>query len=76
MATGQVSFHNQKLVKRIHVDQRENPIVNRLNKTKVEKHPDLRQEKSDRERELRKRVQKSKQDRVGVDRLRNIACSD
>lgn len=64
MATGQVSFHNQKKVKRIHVEKRENPIVNRLNKTKVERHPDLRQEKQDRERELRKRDQKSRQERV------------
>ncbi|TKX23929.1 hypothetical protein C1H76_3867 [Elsinoe australis] len=64
MATGQVSFHNQKKVKRIHVEKRENPIVNRLNKTKVERHPDLRQEKQDRERELRKRDQKSRQERA------------
>jgi hypothetical protein len=42
-------------VKRIHVVQRENPIVNRLNKTKVEKHPNLQQEKEDRLRELRQR---------------------
>jgi hypothetical protein len=42
-------------VKRLHVAQRLNPIVNRLNKTKVEKFPDLRQEKEDRLRELRGR---------------------
>ncbi|KAF1826129.1 DUF814-domain-containing protein [Dissoconium aciculare CBS 342.82] len=54
MATGQVGFKDQKLVKRLYVEKRENPIVNRLNKTKVEKFPDLRQEKADRERELRK----------------------
>jgi hypothetical protein len=42
-------------VKRIHVAQRLNPVVNRLNKTKVEKFPDLRQEKEDRQRELRNR---------------------
>ncbi|GAM87768.1 hypothetical protein ANO11243_057960 [Dothideomycetidae sp. 11243] len=64
MATGQVSFHDQKKVRRIHVEKRENAIVNRLNKTKVEKQPDLRQEKADRERELRKRDQKARQDRV------------
>lgn len=45
MATGQVSFHDQKMVKKIHVPARENAIVNRLNKTKVEKFPDLRAEK-------------------------------
>ncbi|KAJ4342648.1 hypothetical protein N0V87_000857 [Didymella glomerata] len=54
MAVGQVGFKNNKLVKRIHVVARENPIVNRLNKTKVEKFPDLREEKEARLRELRK----------------------
>ena len=36
MATGQVSFHNPRLVKRVHVASRSNAIVNRLNKTKKE----------------------------------------
>lgn len=47
MATGQVSFHDQKKVRKIHVPARENPIVNRLNKTKVEKYPDLHAEKEE-----------------------------
>lgn len=64
MATGQVGFKDQKLVKRVYVEKRENPIVNRLNKTKVEKHPDLRQEKADRERELRKIERIAAQDKV------------
>ncbi|GIZ39787.1 hypothetical protein CKM354_000315700 [Cercospora kikuchii] len=55
MATGQVGFHNNKLVKRVYVEKRENAIVNRLNKSKVEKYPDLRQEKADRENEERKK---------------------
>ncbi|PIB02044.1 Coiled-coil domain-containing protein 25 [Cercospora beticola] len=55
MATGQVGFHNNKLVKRVYVEKRENAIVNRLNKTKVEKYPDLRQEKADRENGERKK---------------------
>ncbi|KAK5170041.1 hypothetical protein LTR04_004960 [Oleoguttula sp. CCFEE 6159] len=42
-------------VKKVHVPQRENPTINRLNKTKVEKFPDLRQEKQDREKELRRK---------------------
>lgn len=45
----------------MHVVARENPIVNRLNKTKVEKYPDLRQEKEDRQKELRRREQASRQ---------------
>ncbi|KAK4086751.1 Coiled-coil domain-containing protein 25 [Purpureocillium lilacinum] len=44
-------------VKRVLVPQRENPIVNRLNKTKVEKKPDLKQERDDRLKELRRRDQ-------------------
>jgi hypothetical protein len=50
-------------VKRIHVEQRLNPIVNRLNKTKVEKHPDLRQEREDRRQELRQRDRAAQQTR-------------
>ena len=63
MATGQVSFHDHKKVKRVYVEERQNPIVNRLNKTRVEKHPDLRQERQDRDRELRKKDQKARQER-------------
>ncbi|KAG8924450.1 hypothetical protein FRC01_011495 [Tulasnella sp. 417] len=50
MAVGQVAFHNDKRVKRVHVAQRENVIVNRLNKTKVEREVDHEQEKIDREK--------------------------
>ncbi|KAI0727900.1 cytoplasmic protein [Fomitopsis betulina] len=48
MAVGQVSFHNDKRVKRVHVPKRENPIVNRLNKTKVERQVDHEQERIER----------------------------
>ncbi|KAI0793072.1 cytoplasmic protein [Irpex lacteus] len=48
MAVGQVSFHNDRRVKRVHVPQRENPIVNRLNKTKVVREVDHEQERVDR----------------------------
>ncbi|KAG8997942.1 hypothetical protein FRB90_012405 [Tulasnella sp. 427] len=50
MAVGQVSFHNDKRVKRIHVPQRENAIVNRLDKTKAERDVDHEQEKIDRQK--------------------------
>ncbi|EEB91798.1 hypothetical protein MPER_09786, partial [Moniliophthora perniciosa FA553] len=50
-AVGQVSFHNDKKVKRVHVQKRENPIVNRLNKTKVERQVDHEQERVDRIKE-------------------------
>ncbi|KAL1666186.1 hypothetical protein GGF50DRAFT_99588 [Schizophyllum commune] len=48
MAVGQVSFHSDKRVKRVHVAKRENPIVNRLNKTKVEREVDHEAEKVER----------------------------
>ncbi|RVX71894.1 hypothetical protein B0A52_04293 [Exophiala mesophila] len=54
MATGQVSFHDPKMVKKVHVKERQNAIVNRLNKTRVEKFPDLREEREADQREKRK----------------------
>ncbi|CAO3687167.1 unnamed protein product [Umbelopsis vinacea] len=56
METGQVTFHNNKQVKRVYVEKRSNEIVNRLNKTKVESFPDLAQE----------RVQRDKLDRHSI----------
>lgn len=64
MATGQVGFKDNKLVKKVHVEQRENGIVNRLNKTRVEKFPDLRAEKADKEREERKKERMAAQIQV------------
>lgn len=66
MATGQVGFKDNKKVKRVYVQTKENAIVNRLNKTKVEKHPDLREEKAEREKELRKRDRIAAQEKVGI----------
>ncbi|CAM1505063.1 Fc.00g107000.m01.CDS01 [Cosmosporella sp. VM-42] len=63
MEVGQVSFKDHRKVKRVLVPQRENPIVNRLNKTKVEKKPDFKQEKDDRLKELRRRDQAAQQQR-------------
>ncbi len=65
MDVGQVSFKNPRLVKRIIVPARENPIVNRLNKTKTEvKQPDLKQEKDDRDKELRRKANAALQNKV------------
>jgi NFACT protein RNA binding domain len=54
MATGQVSFHDPKLTEKILVPVRQNPIINRLNKTKEEKFPDLHAEREEDLREKRK----------------------
>ncbi|KAJ2495057.1 Coiled-coil domain-containing protein 25 [Coemansia sp. RSA 1694] len=51
MAAGQVTYKNPKLVKRVHVVERLNPIVNRLNKTKRITYPDLYQLRMERDRE-------------------------
>ncbi|ODN83316.1 hypothetical protein, variant [Cryptococcus amylolentus CBS 6039] len=48
MPVGQVSFHSDKKVKRAHVPTRDNAIVNRLNKTKVEKEVDHEAEHQER----------------------------
>jgi hypothetical protein len=52
-ARGQPADPSQ-MVKKIHVPARQNPIVNRLNKTKVEKFPDLRAEKEEDLKQKRK----------------------
>ncbi|KAK9455565.1 hypothetical protein V1511DRAFT_498122 [Dipodascopsis uninucleata] len=54
MATGQVGFKRDKLVKKVHIPTRTNAIVNRLNKTKVEKFPDLPAEKVEFEKQKSK----------------------
>ncbi|CAG9858688.1 unnamed protein product [Phyllotreta striolata] len=68
MDVGQVGFHKEKEVRKMRVAKRINDIVNRLNKSKREEHPDFRaeREKRDRlEREDKKKVlreQKKKQE--------------
>jgi hypothetical protein len=51
-------------VKKVLVAERENPIVNRLNKTKVEKFPDLAMEREEKLKALRKKDQAAKLERV------------
>ncbi|KAG0243407.1 cytoplasmic protein [Mortierella sp. GBAus27b] len=63
MAVGQVSFKKNNVVKRVHVADRINEIVNRLNKTKEVRFPDLAQEKIDHERALRKQHKDEERER-------------
>jgi hypothetical protein len=84
MATGMVSFHNDKVVKRgqhhshpndysgpradvmtVHIKTRDNAIVNRLNKTKVEKEVD-----HESERQERLRLEGRKKKLEAIDRVR------
>lgn len=66
MDVGQVSFHNPKQVRKMRVDKRINEVVNRLNKTKIETHPDFRAEREARdvaERQVKKKVMRDQRDR-------------
>lgn len=59
MEVGQVGFYKEKDVRKIKVAKRINEIVNRLNKTKTEQHPNFREEREKRdakEREDKKKV--------------------
>lgn len=58
-ATGTVSFHNERKVKRFLIKDRENAIVNRLNKTKKDVKVDHEAERQERER-ARGREKKAK----------------
>lgn len=53
MDVGQIGFHRQKDVKIVTVEKKVNEILNRLEKTKLEKFPDLAAEKEGRDREER-----------------------
>ncbi|XP_026329221.1 coiled-coil domain-containing protein 25 [Hyposmocoma kahamanoa] len=66
MEVGQVAFHKDKDVRKVRVAKRNNEIMNRLNKTKKEAFPDLRQERESRDREERedkKKVLRDKKDK-------------
>ncbi|CAN8236694.1 unnamed protein product [Cochlearia groenlandica] len=67
MDVGQVGFHNPKIVRTIRVEKRVNEIINRLNKTKVERTPDLRAdatERADRKQNLRDQKKREDVERI------------
>lgn len=63
MVAGQVGFKDSRQVKKILIAQRENAIINRLNKTKVEKFPDLQLEKENFMKAVRKKEQAAQMER-------------
>eukprot|EP00246_Nothoceros_aenigmaticus_P001154 TRINITY_DN1152_c0_g1_i1.p1 TRINITY_DN1152_c0_g1~~TRINITY_DN1152_c0_g1_i1.p1 ORF type:complete len:216 (+),score=52.82 TRINITY_DN1152_c0_g1_i1:54-701(+) len=72
MDVGQVGYHNSKLVRTLRVEKRANDIVNRLNKTKVERTPDLKAEReayNAAERAERKAQTREKKRREELERL-------
>src|SRR5277367_713926 len=66
MATGQIGFHRQKQVRKVHIEKRINEIINRLNKTKLEKFPDLAAEKAEFEKEARRKEKIALQEKVRI----------
>lgn len=72
MDVGQVGFHNSKMVRTVKVEKRLNEVVNRLNKTKVERKPDLKAERESvnaAEKAERKQILRDKKRREEMDRL-------
>ncbi|XP_046746766.1 coiled-coil domain-containing protein 25 isoform X1 [Diprion similis] len=53
MEVGQVGFHREKEVRKMRVAKRLNTVVNRLNKTKREEHPNFQAERENRDRNER-----------------------
>lgn len=50
-------------VRKIRLEKRINEVINRLNKTKTEAHPDFRQEKEERDRQERNAQKKELKDK-------------
>jgi len=72
MDVGQVGFYNSKMVRTVRVEKRINEIVNRLNKTKVERNADLKAEReavNAAERAERKQHLREKKRREDLERL-------
>lgn len=69
MAVGSVMFHNDRLVKRFHVKERKNEIVNRLNKTKEVRAVDFDAERQERERAIGRKKKEHALLQVGVSLL-------
>ncbi|AOW05514.1 uncharacterized protein YALI1_E19883g [Yarrowia lipolytica] len=63
MATGQVGFHKDTLVRKVHLKTRENGIINRLNKTKREEYPDLEKQKTIHESKTLKEAKEARMER-------------
>ena len=73
MEVGQVGFHKDKDVRKIHVAKRVNTIVNRLNKTKRSEQVNLRNEREQRdknEREDKKKLMREQKEKEKVEEKR------
>lgn len=73
MEVGQVGFHKDKDVRKIHVAKRVNTIVNRLNKTKRSEQVNLRNEREQRdknEREDKKKLMREQKEKEKAEEKR------
>lgn len=77
MQDGAVSYHRPDNVRRMKVEKNK-PIVNALNKTKIEDHPNLWQLQQDREREMVDEKKQAKKEQIVEERMkqkeRNLAA--
>lgn len=75
MVTGQVGFKKANLVKKIYIGTRINAIINRLNKTRIERFPNLQEErvtyeKDQKRKEIEERQKRKKEDqRIAKERM-------
>jgi len=80
MDVGQVGFHNQRMVRVLTVEKRVNEIINRLNKTRVERRPDLKAEKeasnaaekAERKMQLKEKKRKEEMERLEKEKWAEI----
>ncbi|OMO61891.1 hypothetical protein CCACVL1_23185 [Corchorus capsularis] len=80
MDVGQVGFYNSKMVRTVRVEKRINEIVNRLNRTKVERKPDLKAEReavnaaerAERKQQLREKKRREELERLEKERQAEI----
>ncbi|KAF7023710.1 hypothetical protein CFC21_036174 [Triticum aestivum] len=80
MDVGQVGFHNHRMVHVLTVEKRVNEILNRLNKTRVERRPDLKAEKdasnaaekAERKMQLKDKKRREEMERVVKERQAEI----
>jgi ribosomal protein L15 len=71
MVDGQVGYHRPENVRRVKVDKN-NSIVNQLNKTKQERHPDLAKEQQNRLNEIQAELKAKRREEDKAKRLEEL----
>eukprot|EP01012_Entosiphon_sulcatum_P065111 TRINITY_DN93974_c0_g1_i1.p1 TRINITY_DN93974_c0_g1~~TRINITY_DN93974_c0_g1_i1.p1 ORF type:complete len:216 (-),score=51.08 TRINITY_DN93974_c0_g1_i1:83-709(-) len=78
MDVGQVGFHDDRKVRSVVIAKRKNEIINRLEKTRIEKDPDLEAERNERDAEERRKqkqvmLQQQEKERVEMEERKRAA---